>query len=344
MNEKYSSNSLKEEIDKINVPKDKLDKAVKIGIQKGRKKRLGLNKKISYLTGVAILFIALFVGSAFIFSPIGAIASKIPYLSAIFESKRLDELILSNLEDKGYKIGGVSVSNSLEKEVEVRVQGTTSYYNSVKKDIEQVVRDILDSKQYDNYSLNVSKENIKELQLTENEKNTISTLKGQISDKLTQSNYNFKSIEVAPWEKVIYINVKGSDTYYQNVKSDIEEITKNIMEDNNYKGYVVMVNKEQKSLIKKEDNDIIGSKIVPTISEGLSSKSKYNVTSVSYKKDPLTFIIKTSNMSTDKNAKDLGIEIDNEIKSLLNSNEVASSIKDKKYEVIVYSKDNKKIN
>lgn len=337
-------NALKSEIDKIEVPEHKLNSVIKNGIEKGKKqeKRPFKNKNVLYLTTAAILFFSLFVGSAFIFSPIATVASKIPYLGSIFESEPLSEVIFKELEDKGYSLNGVGNSYKPKREIEVSVIGTNDYYNSVKNDIKEDVQQILKAKGYDSYSISVNKfkESV-EPKLTKEQQNEISIIKETISDKLNQLNYEFNAIDVDPFNKEVFINLKESMQDYNDNKGKVKKAAEEVLNGINYENYKIKAS-QSTLLIKKEDD--IGSKVTSTIGEGLLSKKEYKVTEVGYIEEPLTFNIKTSVDSSNPSAKTLSQNIEKEVKQLLELKSVASKLDGKSYKLIIYSKDGKRLN
>lgn len=64
-------------------------------------------------------------------------------------------------------------------------------------------------------------------------------------------------------------------------------------------------------------------------------------TRISYKRKPLTFIINTSELSSNPQSKQLGAEMEGVNVGFLQSDEIAEN---EEYSIIVNSKDNKKIN
>jgi hypothetical protein len=67
-------------------------------------------------------------------------------------------------------------------------------------------------------------------------------------------------------------------------------------------------------------------------------------TRISYKRKPLTFIINTSELSSNPQSKQLGAEMEGVIVGFLQSDEIAEILANEEYSIIVNSKDNKKIN
>ncbi|MGE7186226.1 DUF4030 domain-containing protein [Peribacillus sp. NPDC006672] len=287
-------NKIKQEMDKIEIPKE-LTNRVLLGVENAKKdykrhnqlkpeskndrKKWSLRKRIIFLSGVAVLFLGLFISSAFVSPAMAKVISNIPYLGSIFQSEPIGNLTFDELEEKGYKISGTGISYKPKKEVDVRVEGSDDYFNEVKDDIEKTAQAILKSKGYDAYSVKVSKEPV-------------------LND-------------------------------YDLNKEDIKEKT-------------LLDNETEDIKITKGTDK--GTQITPAIAEGLISKKEFKVTGVSYKGNPLSFIISTSILSSDPAAKELGTEIDSMIGEFLKSDEISPILGDEPYKIIVKSKDKKKIN
>ncbi|WP_408011422.1 DUF4030 domain-containing protein [Pseudalkalibacillus sp. A8] len=190
---------------------------------------------------------------------------------------------------------------------------------------------------------------------------------GLINDELKEKGYNIGSIGIRYQpKKVIEVSIEGSDDYYKEVKDDVEKIVKGILKSRGYDAYSLNVNKfvAKKDYVLKVANTNEfkiyttnvtgvpvnatkadkGTQIISTINEGLMSKKEYKVTEVGYTNKPLTFIIKTSILSSDPTAETLGTEIETMITEFVTSEEVSSILENEPYEIIVNSKDNKKIN
>jgi len=336
---------LKSEIDKIKVPEDKLNFAVQKGIEKGKKQKIkpSKNKTAMYVSAAAILFFSVFIGSAFVFAPVGTVASKIPYLGAVFQSDEVSDVIMKNLEEKGYTINSVSVSYIPTKEVEVNVMGNDDYYNSVKGDIKDEVNKILNAKEYDTYDIKITKfKESKNPGLTKQQQKDKKIITEAISNKMAQEKYNFNTIEVDPFGKEIFIDLKGDISYYDDNKDKVKKAAQEELNGTNYGSYKVQVTNSTPIIIKKEND--IGSDITSKIGEGLLSKKEYKVTEIGYIEDPLTFNIKTSVSSSDSSSKALAQKIEKEVNQLLELKNVSSKLEGKSYKVIIYSKDGKKIN
>ncbi|KQU14214.1 hypothetical protein ASG65_27575 [Bacillus sp. Leaf13] len=300
-------------------------------------RKWSLSKKFKFLGSVAVIILFLLVGSAFVSPAMAKVISHIPYLGSIFQSKSISSLIIDELEEKGYKISGTGINYKPKKELEVRVEGSDDYFNEVKDEIEKTVKGILKSKGYDAFSVKVSKELAQNDYVLNGEETKIGK---ELTKRLKQLDYKFDSILIFPRAKVININIDGSKEYYDAVKDDVEKTAIDVTELNNYKDYNIDVNRSTVKIAKADT----GALITPAIAEGLMSKKEFKVTGVGYKEKPLSFIISTSIPSSDSEAKALGTEIESMIVEFLKSEEISLILGNESYEIIVKSKDKKKIN
>jgi len=349
-------NKIRQEMDKIEIPEE-LHTRVILGMEqakqdneisrqlkserKNHKKRWSPKKKIMFFSGVAVLSFGVFISSAFVSPTMAKVISNIPYLNLIFQSEPIGGLIQNELEKKGYKVSSLGTSYEPKKVIEVTLEGSDDYYNEVKDDVEETIREILKSKGYDAYSVKVSKGSVRtDYVLNKEETEEKNILENEVTKKLKQLNYKFDNVQVDPTEKTIFINIVGSDKYYNSVQDDVEKMAIEVADRNKYTSYKINVTRVT---VKVEKADK-GAQITPAIAEGLMSKKEFKVTGVGYKGKPLSFIISTSILSSDSKAKALGTEIELMIVEFLKSEEISSILGDESYEIIVNSKDKKKIN
>jgi hypothetical protein len=303
-------------------------------------KKVNLIRKLTFSIIALIILFGLFIGS-FTISPVMAkVISNIPYLSLIFQSKSIGEVVFDELKEKGYKISGTGTSYSPHKIFHVTLDGSDDYYSEVKDEVKKTVSNILNSKGYDAYSVEVNKVRKEDYVLSEEEMKEKKIIENEVTKKLKLLNYKFDNVQTDPTEKTIFINIVGSKKYYNSVQDDVEKMALEVVDGNKYTGYKINVTRVTVEVTKADK----GSQIIPTIAEGLMSKKEYNVTGVSYKSKPLTFIIRTSILSTDPTSKTLGTQIESMIVEFLTSEEISSILGNESYEIIVNSKDKKKIN
>ncbi|MGG1397709.1 DUF4030 domain-containing protein [Bacillus salipaludis] len=341
-------NNIKKELNQIEIPQE-LRERVLLGVEQARSnlepnkdnKSWSFGKKITMFSGVAVLFCGLFIGSAFVSPTMKALASKIPYLNLIFHSKWVGDEILEELKRKGYKVGSTGVGYTPKKTVSVFLDMKDREFKKAKPDVEKIVRHILKSRGYDAYSIRVSKfEPKKDYVPSEKEKNEMTVLNQEVTKKLNQLHYKFDNVQTDPTEHTIFINIGASKDYYNSVKEDVEKVALEMVSANHYKGYKINVTNVTVE-VRKADK---GSQITGPLAEGLMSKKEFKVTGVGFKSKPLTFMIQTSVQSTDPKSKELGKKLDQMIVEFLNSKEISPILKNDPYEIIIKSKDNKKIN
>ncbi|TDL60086.1 DUF4030 domain-containing protein [Rhodococcus qingshengii] len=346
-------NKIRQELDKIEIPKE-LNNRVILGMEnakrdyerqlkpesKGDRKIWSPRKKIMFFSSVAILSLGLFISSAFISPTMAKVISNIPYLSSIFQSEPIGGLIFDELKEKGYKISGIGTGYSPQKVFYVTIEGSDDYYNEVKDEVEKTVIEILLSKGYDAYSVEVNKVRKQDYTLIEEEMKEKNIIENEVTIKLKQLNYKFDMVQTDPTEKTIFINIVGTKKYYHSVQDDVEKMALEVADGNKYTGYKINVTRVTTEIRPSGK----GGQITSTIAEGLMSKKEFKVAGVGYKDKPLSFIISTSILSSDPTAKALGTEIESMIVEFLKSEEISPILDNESYEIIVNSKDNKKIN
>ncbi|MBX9975092.1 DUF4030 domain-containing protein [Cytobacillus firmus] len=337
----FLSNNVQKEVDKIKIPEDKLDQAIEQGLKSGKKSHRGFGKKVIYTCSAAVLLFGLLIGSASVSPTIANVISKIPYLGQIFETKDIVIVITEELKAKGYGTSLAGIRYHPEKIIEVSIEGSDEYFNDVKDDVEKIGRRILKSKGYDAYSLKVNKYVAKsDYVLNEEEKKEKNLLENEVVKKLKQLDYKFDMVQVDPTEKAIFINIVGSKKYYNTIQDAVEKTALEVAKVNKFKGYRINVTRVTVE-VKKVGKE---AQIISAITEGLMSKKEFKVSGVGFKSKPLTFIITTSILSSDPTAKALGAEIESMIVEFLTSEEISTILENEPYEIIINSKDKKKIN
>lgn len=341
-------NKIRKELNQIEIPQE-LRERILLGVEQAKaemtpltnKKSWSFGKKVTYFSGIAVLLCGLFIGSAFVSPKMEALASKIPYLNLIFHSKSVGEEIYEQLERKGYKLSSSGIGYNPKKTVSVVLDMKDQEFKKAKPDVEKIVKDILKTRGYDAFSIEISKFVPRQDYVpSEEEKKEMNLLNREVTKKLKQLNYQFDHVQTDPTEPTIFINITGSKNYYNAVKEDVEKAALETVSANHYKGYKINVTRVNARVVPADK----GSQITGPLAEGLMSKKEFKVIGVAYKSKPLTFIIRTSVQSSDPKAKELGKKLDRMIVEFLNSKEISSILKDETYEIIVKSKDNKKIN
>ena len=338
-------NKVKRELEKIEIPEELRDRVL-LGIERAEKvtkpkKRWSFRKKLLMYSGVAVLMLGLFVGSAFVSPTMARVMASIPYLSLIFESEPISSIIHEELESKGYGVSSTGAVYKPEKILEVRLEGSDAEFNEAKEDVEKIVKRILKSRNYDDYTVQVKKELVRdEYVLNEQQLQEQTILNTEVTKRIQELDYTFDMVQTDPTEKVIFINIVGSKTYYEDIRNDVEKMALEAARLNNYPNYKINVMRVTTEFRKTD----IGAQITRTIAEGLLSKKEYKVTGIAYKSKPLTFIISTSIEEDNAAAQELADNIETTIVDFLMSGEIVSILNNEPYEIVVYSKDEKKLN
>lgn len=305
-----------------------------------KKHRYSLGRKFTYsVCSVALLF-TLFIGSAFFSPAMAEVVSKIPYLSKIFHSEPINQIIWGELEEKGYEISGVSGNAS---HILISLDGSEQYFQDVHEEVKEIAAKILKSNEYDRYTIKVKRQ-IDIVPPTSEREKAIGETLNRINDQLIKLNFNVLSYGASyPSENlnkvIIEIDVPNTEKRIEEIK----EITNEILRAKNIESYSIKINKID--LVQRE-KEAKWDEIFPAIYQGLTAKKEYKVTGFAYSfhPAPLQIIIKTSINSSDKDAPEKVHIIEKTINEFLNSKEIKSKIDGEPYKIIIRSKDKQKIN
>lgn len=338
-------------IERITIPEDKLNQAIRKGIKKGEKESSSIKRKVLYLSSVAVIIIGLGLSSNSMSTTFARMVSNIPELSSLFESPGIGSIIHEELEKNGYQIETTMESqNGYKKEVEIWVSGTTTYFENVKKDIKDLATSVLESNDYKGYIITLKSVGIpnKELVIKENKKvESGKNLLEEISKALAffERSYTDQTIHVSLHfdteneGKSLTVEIPDTETR----KNEIEETILTLLE--SISNESIPVNFIEYSL---EDRKQYSNWIDPIrgIREGLTNDRNNNITDVRYQvQDGVTFIYVQTNIDlNNEHSKIFSKEIENTILDYLKTSEIQNIINDDKYSIIVNSKDNHQLN
>ncbi|MGY0694442.1 DUF4030 domain-containing protein [Virgibacillus sp. FSP13] len=321
---------------------------------KKKKVKTPVGKKVMYFSSAIVLLFGILIGSAFVSPSVANVLAQIPVLNGLFEkdspSSSLGKSVTDELRELDYNIGG-SFLDVRKKTIGVGIIGSESYFNEVKKDVEQEIEDILHEKGLDAYHVKVGREEERvpvESEISDEQKKEIEAymkkskdLENAILNELAKQNYDILSahVRINKIEKFIPLEIPVSETRVEEIK----QVVNNIVEEKNLDDFKIKVYKIDP---EKEKADRRWSPVITTIAEGLIGMKELKVEGVGYSfyPSPLTLSIRTSIDSSDSNAKELGNEIKRKVRQFIESNEVAEIVKDDPYNINVYSKDKEKIN
>lgn len=322
------------------IEKLKSQERSKIPLLSTRIKKVSLIRKIIYSGIALIILLGLFISSAFVSPAMAEVVSKIPFLSSIINKKSISDILSEELKE--YNIYGSSITFNT-KEIYITVGGTEQYYKSVKGEIEGIVKDILQSQNYDAYKVKIEK--YVDVPYSEEVKKHIEELEKQHKKDMVLSRALDKVFEkhhilkygVSP-DKTIEIALPDTETNTDEIKKEIN----NILQKTTNEKYSVKFNKID---MNKEDKDKRWRTILDSITYELIGKRDHKVTLTGYSINPEPRIdIWTSLNSSDPDSKEHGDNIEKVLKEYLNSKEMQPLVKKDSYKINVYSKDKKKIN
>jgi Protein of unknown function (DUF4030) len=342
----YLSSNVKKEVDKIKIPEDKLDQAIEYAIKRGKKKQRNLGKKFIYFSSTAVLLFSLIIGSAFVSPAMAKVVSKIPYLGQIFESKSVVMIISDELHENGYKFVGAGVSYP-EKEITIGIKGSEKHFDNVKGDIENIAKDILKSRDYDAYTVKVtryrehvdvphSEEDKK--QMEEQEKRNKMDNEILLALDKAREKYNLLGTGIDSLKKIVEVEIPDTEKR----TDEIESYVQNIIQLKTNDQFTI---KFKKVNMKKREQDRRWMEILHVVSEDLLGKKDYKVRMVGYSVHPepeIQMFITLS--SSNKNTKAFAQQLEKIIDDFLQSEKMKSRVKNDPYHITIYSKEDKIIN
>ncbi|MGQ3380759.1 DUF4030 domain-containing protein [Priestia endophytica] len=297
-------------------------------------------KRVVYSGFTFLILIGLLISSAFVSPAMAQIVSKIPYLNSLFESKPLTDEITEALDKKGYKWDGVGIVTQ-PKQVSVMIVGSDEYYNEVKSPVKKLIQDILDSRGYDAYKIQITQSIPYEEPTPEEKKQSekFNKIYDVVLEVLKRYGYNSPGSVGMIQPDSISFELPNTE----NRTEEIKEQVANALKQHQLGDFSIKVHIYSP---QKREREARWSKIVDTISNGLIAKKEYKVEMVGYSNKPTAFTISidTSLSSTDSDAKNTVDKIEKTVQDFLHSKETKQTIGDDAYRIIIYSKDKKKLN
>ncbi|MFQ3546192.1 DUF4030 domain-containing protein [Halobacillus rhizosphaerae] len=205
-----------------------------------RKERMHKKKsKLMYFTYAAATVIVILIGTSFTSSTVSNALAQLPFLNSIYEENS-DAGLVTDVKKElkpTYNIDRITIDYST-KTMNIGVLGEQNYLNKVKDSIQQSVREILDRKGLDAYSINVYHDKGKttttraKLNQTDETKSMESTIKQQISN-----HYKIGKVVLFPQEKILSLGVKGDSSYYYGVSQSLKKNITKILNENGLSNY-----------------------------------------------------------------------------------------------------------
>ncbi|MCR8847773.1 DUF4030 domain-containing protein [Rossellomorea sp. SC111] len=335
------SKDVKKVMEQINIPEEKLNQAVLLGVQKAKREKKLRIKKWSYVCSVAVLMFGLFLGSASVSPTMAKIVSKIPLLGQIFYSDAdVGYLISEKLEDNGYK-SSIQIS-SINKEINIKIKDPTDDEQKRKK-VAGIAQSILDAKQYDAYSVtvasdtNVSKGEPMKDEDVQKESEKFQSIDAELRKELKQRNIEVWSIMSMNNPNSLVLTISDTETR----TDEIRQIANGIFERNQTS---ISLDIKKVELDKKKQESRWAD-IVRLIQGDLKGKKEYKVRTVGFTVNPEpTILVHLSISNEDDGAKSFAKELEKVINDSLGTEQIQQKIKNDNYKIEIYNSEEKKLN
>jgi Protein of unknown function (DUF4030) len=316
------------------------------------RKKSGI-RKIAYSSIAVVAFLAIFIGSAYVSPAMAKVVAQIPYLSSFIKQEEIKYQVLDVVADvlikEGYDLRNIEISIP-KKEMTILLAGTKQYLHDNKVAVQKSVNEALDSNQYGKYSVKVKvdtrvfkthKETAEEAQYIKDSQD----LERKIIEQLEKNGYVTAfpvEARISKMEKFIYVAVPKTEKRIPELKELLRSVTKKYGEFEEFKLRLTRID------MKAREQELRWGKnnIVSIIGHGLMENDDFKVTGYGYSFHPLPLQIKlkTSIKSSDSDAKEIVGKIENEIKTFIQTDELTKEVRNDPYEIIILSKDKKRLN
>ena len=202
---------IKKEIDedmkKIQVPSSLYDFAKNIKNEaypeKSPVRKKSFPKSLQFAAAAVIGF-GVITASAFLSPSVAEMASKIPYLGQVFQSKSIDLMLWEALEKEGYEEFSLGMTPGEVVKIDILVKGSEKDADRERKNITSVAKDVLQSKGYDSYKIKVGSYMPEYTEMTEEERK-MEELGEKLGMDLKKAGYEI--IYVNPFNETIEVAI-----------------------------------------------------------------------------------------------------------------------------------------
>lgn len=292
--------------------------------------------------GIALVILSgAFISSAFVSPAMAQVAAKIPYLGQLFKQEPVSDVLYKELEKKGYKIDSLGQTyNGGKKQIEISVAGSEKYFKSVKDDINKIVKDRLEARQYDSYKVKIIRYDPSQYEYEPDPRQEkYDKIDQEIDKELKKHNYHVLSVNIGGFNQDVKVELEVPDT-----EDHIEEMKQIINE-------VLAKNKEEKTPIKvykinlkKREQEGRWGNIINNVGEDLVGKEKYHVETVGYSVHPEPQVFIYTSLSHSEKNKQFANELEETINKFLQTQDMKANIKGDSYKIIIYDNREKKLN
>lgn len=292
--------------------------------------------------GIALVILSgAFISSAFVSPAMAQVAAKIPYLGQLFKQEPVSDVLYKELEKKGYKIDSLGQTyDGGKKQIEISVTGSEKYFKSVKDDINKIVKDRLEARQYDSYKVKITRYDSSQYEYEPDPRQEkYEKIDQEIDKELKKHSYHVLSVNIGGFDQDVKVELEVPDT-----EDHIGEMKQIINE-------VLAKNKEEKTPIKvykinlkKREQEGRWGNIINDVGEDLVGKEKYHVETVGYSVHPEPQVFIYTSLSHSEKNKQFANELEETINKFLQTQDMKANIKGDSYKIIIYDNGEKKLN
>ncbi|KMN92389.1 DUF4030 domain-containing protein [Priestia aryabhattai] len=302
-------------------------------------------------SGIAVVILSgVFISSGFVSPAMAQVVAKVPYLGQLFYTKEpLGDEIVNTVRKKGYNINGASISlQGSKNSINVHVVGSESYYNEVKRDIEKIVSDIIQKRNYDTYTFKVTREVpvVEEEEELSAEEKKMQNISEDLSNILDSLNYPILELSVGidrdnegKTQPTVYLQIPNTET--ENRVEEIKGVVNKVLAQNDAKGMSIEIEKID---MKKSEQRMRWGDIADDVGEDLIGKEKYHVKTVGSSIQPNPQLSVYTSLGHSSDDKAFAKELEKVINEFLTTKKMKKKIKGDPYQIIIYGKGDKKLN
>ncbi|HYK73588.1 MAG TPA: DUF4030 domain-containing protein [Pseudoneobacillus sp.] len=340
-----------EEKHKQNVLKE-VRKRSKIIELKVKPKNRG-RKRIVYSTIIAVTLFTIVILSSNLSVGVAKVTAKIPYLSLFIKQEEYKyaviNLISQTIVENQYDPANLDISVP-KREIKLALYGSEKEVKGLKNEVSENLNEALVANNFGKYKIRVSaeKDNREPYVVSPEEEKymqQMSELESKINDWLKQNNYESPfptQVQINKVQNSIYVAIPKTESKERvaALKEKLAALSKPYGESFKYRVSRIDMAAREQELRWGE----LG--IVDIIGRGLMENKQFKVKTYSYSFHPLPLqlIIKTTVDSNDSDVKEVVEKIEKEIKYFMETDQRTKTVRNDPYEIIIMSKDKKKIN
>ena len=313
-----------------------------------KKSRYLMVKRMTLTATIVFAMVALLIASTYVSPAMAKVASNIPYISEFIKKQEqtitLNDTIYDVLNKHHYQLLDLQMN---EKKISITLIGTEQEIQEIKKDVVSIINLALKEKNLGPFNIDVKAGEViprpeEDLETIQMEKDS-EALHDEIMTLLDEHHY----IPAFPVEARInnvenFIYVAVPSTESKERMEQLKELLTSISSKygDHFKMRITQID------MKAREQELRWGGNIHAIGSALMENKVFHVTGFSYSFHPYPLLIKlkTSIKSTDPNVDEIVEKIETEITQFIQKDERTKAIRNDPYDLIIMSKDKKKIN